>query len=68
MVFIQITGGNMKTLGYFLVLGAIMTGIDGIGIFMASSKFLGIGGAALAFPAILLVAGIWLIRRSSPDK
>jgi hypothetical protein len=58
----------MKTLGQLLVFGGILTGIDGIGIFLASPDILGIGGAALALPIVLLIGGVLLIKRSKPGR
>jgi hypothetical protein len=58
----------MKTIGQLLIFGGIITGIDGIGIFMGSPHILGMGGAALAVPAVSLIAGFWLIWRSKPEQ
>jgi hypothetical protein len=57
----------MRTIGQLLVFLGIITGIQGIGLFMGAwHSNLGFGVVAIALPVVLLIAGVLLIRRSNP--
>ena len=56
----------MRQVGQILVFLGVLTGLNGIGIRLASPGIMGV--VAIALPLALILAGILLVRRSEPTQ
>ena len=58
----------MRGLGQALVFLGVITGVDGIGIFLGSSQVLSRGTVALALSFALILGGAALIKKSKREQ